>query len=145
MKTITIKVYEINEHPNKEAVFAWIRENWYDLNNHSVEEFADSLKELQKAIGGILDYSVCACHDRGEFITLKGYDKELLNDLAIDDYPLTGVCWDANIIEALKDGNIEHALHSLHADTEYLYSNEALEEMCEGNGYYFLENGEFHS
>ena len=32
MRTIELKVYTINEHPNKDKCFDWIRNNWYDLN-----------------------------------------------------------------------------------------------------------------
>ena len=37
MKIIETKVYTIEEHPNKEKCFEWIRNNWYDLNQYSVD------------------------------------------------------------------------------------------------------------
>ena len=142
MRTITKTVYTIEEHPNKAKVFDWIRDNWHDLNNCSVDEFIDSLKALQKKIGGKLDYAISAVPDRGEFISLKGYDKKALKELDKTECPLTGVCWDYDIIEALQHGNIETALRSLHKDTEYIYSDEGLHELCEANEYEFYENGE---
>lgn len=142
MKTRIINIYTIEEHPDKDKVFNWIRDNWHDLNNHSVDEFIQSLKALQKVIGGKLDYSISAVPDRGEIISLKGYDKKALKQLDESKYPLTGVCWDYDIIEAMKNGYIESALHSLHNSTEYVYSDEGLYDLCEANEYEFLENGE---
>ena len=142
MKTRIIYIYTIEEHPDKDKVFNWIRDNWHDLNNYSVDEFIQSLEALQKVIGGKLDYAISAVPDRGEFISLKGYDKKALNKLDKTEYPLTGVCWDYDIIEALQNGSIGDALKSLHKDTEYVYTDEGLHEMCEVNQYEFLENGE---
>ena len=142
MRTIEKTVYTIDEHPNPEKVFEWIRSNWHDLNQHSVNEFIDSLKGLQKEIGGQLDFGISAVPDRGEHITLKGYNKEALNRLDKEDCPLTGVCWDYDIIEAFQNGYPNNALNSLHKDTEYIYSDEGLTELCEANEYEFYENGE---
>jgi len=52
METIITKtdVYKIEEHPDKEKCFDWIRENWHDLNSHSVDDIINSLKALQKEI-----------------------------------------------------------------------------------------------
>ena len=143
MRTITKKVYTIDEHPNPEKCFEWIRNNWHDLNNHSVDEFIDSLKALQQVIGGKLDYRISAVPDRGEFITLKGYDKKALKEIKCHECSLTGVCWDYDIIEAFQNSSPNSALHSLHKDTEYIYSDEGLTELCEANEYEFYENGEF--
>ena len=44
--------------------------------------------------------------------------------------------------EGLKNDNPEQVLYSLHADTEYLYSDEGLYELCESNEYEFTEEGE---
>ena len=142
MRVIETKVYTIDEHPNKEKCFDWIRNNWHDLNQHSVDEVIDSLTALQKEIGGDLDYSISSVSDRGEFITLKDYDKEALFSLSADDCSLTGVCWDVDLIEGLKSGNTENVLHSLHNDTEHCYSDKGLFEMCEANEYEFSDLGE---
>tara|TARA_R110000803_G_scaffold112660_5_gene181038 strand:- start:3224 stop:3670 length:447 start_codon:yes stop_codon:yes gene_type:complete len=142
MRVIETKVYTIDEHPNKEKCFDWIRNNWHDLNQHSVDEVIDSLTALQKEIGGDLDYSISSVSDRGEFITLKDYDKEALFSLSADDCSLTGVCWDVDLIEGLKSGNTENVLHSLHSDTEHCYSDKGLFEMCEANEYEFSDSGE---
>ncbi len=142
MRTIEINVYKIDEHPNKRACFEWIRNNWYDINSHSVEEVVDSLKKLSEKIGGTLDYSISAVPDRGEYIRFKDYSHDDLCRISADDLPLTGVCWDADIIEGLRTGHPEKVLKALHSDTEYQYSDEGLVEMCEANEYEFYENGE---
>ena len=141
MRTIIKTVYTIDEHPNKDNVYRWIRDNWHDLNDISVSEFKDSLIELQKQIGGKLGFSISAVPDRGETITLIGYDKKALNLLDESDCPLTGVTWDIDIIKALKNGNIKQSLNSLHNDTEWIYSDEGLYELCEANEYEFYEDG----
>jgi len=140
----TVNAYRIYEHPDKNKVFDWIRNNWHDLNDHTIREVIDSLKALRDRVGGELDYSISAVPDRGEYVTLKGYDPDDLKPLidSIDDYPLTGVCWDYDVIEGLRYGELEYrVLKAIHAETEYLYSDEALEEFCEANEYYFFENG----
>lgn len=144
MRQITKTVYTINEHPNKEKCFDWVRDNWYDLNEHSVSEVIDSLEALKNKIGGTLDYSIGQTPDRGEYITFKDYDGEILYSLDANDYPLTGVCWDGAIIEGLQKGDTKGILHWLHEETEYRYSNEGLFEHLETNEYEFNENGSFH-
>jgi len=64
-----------------------------------------------------------------------------LKELSEDDCVLTGVCWDIDIIQALKKGNLSSAMKSLHSDTEYLYSDEGLKELCEANEYHFTAEG----
>jgi len=141
MRTIETKVYLINEHPDKEKCFEWIRNNWHDLNQHSVEEVVDSLKELNKRIGGNLDWSISQVPDRGEYITLTDYNDEELLLLNAEDCPLTGVCYDVDVIMGLKEGNLNKVLDVIHAETEYVYSDEALLELCDSMGYEFTEEG----
>ncbi len=141
MRTETINIYKIGEHPNKQLCFDWIRDNWHDLNQHSVDEVVASLKALHDEVGGQMDYSISAVPDRGEYIRFSFYDRDALFRLSVDDCPLTGVCWDTDVISGLRAGDTERILQSLHSDTEYQYSDEALEERCEANEYEFLEDG----
>lgn len=141
MRTIKTKVYEINEHPNPDKVYDWIRNNWHDLNEHSVQEVVDSLKALKDKIGGKLDYSISSVPDRGEYIRFSDYDHEELCRLNSEDCPLTGVCWDMPLIQGLRKGYSEDVLESLHSDTEYTYSDEGLKELCEANQYEFTKEG----
>jgi len=143
MRILEIKVYKIDEHPDKEKCFEWIRENWTDLNQHSVEEIIKSIEVLSGKIGGTFDYSIGQNPDRGEHITFKDYDHETLCYLSAGDCPLTGVCWDIDLIVGLREGNTKKSIDSLHKDTEYIYSNEGLTELCEANDYEFNEDGSF--
>jgi hypothetical protein len=145
IKQETIKAYTIDQHPNKEAVFEWIRNNWHNLGEFAFDDFTESLKMLEQAIDGDLDYQVSLFPDRGEFIVMTDYDVNKLNALKADDFPLTGLIYDFYVIQALKEGDIENALSFLHDEGEYIYSDEGLEDLCEANGYYFTEDGAFHS
>ena len=142
MRIIETKVYTIEEHPNKEKCFEWIRNNWHDLNQHSVEDIISSIKSLSNKIGGTFDYSISHVPDRGEHITFKDYDHEALCRLSADNCPLTGVCWDIDLIIGLRNGNPNKVLAYLHTDTEHQYSDEGLIELCGANQYEFSENGE---
>lgn len=143
MRIIETKVYTIEEHPNKEVCFKWIRDNWHDLNEHSVYEVVDSIKKLSDIIGGTYDYSIGQNPDRGEHITFKGYNQEKLCRLSSEDCSLTGVFWDMDLIRGLREGDTTIVLKSLHKNTEFVYSNEGLLELCMANGYEFNEDGEF--
>lgn len=141
MRTETINIYKIDEHPDKDKCFEWIRDNWHDLNSHSVDEVVESLKALKEKIGGTLDWSISQVPDRGEYIRFKDYDHDALCRLSADDLPLTGVCWDHEVITGLREDDPEKVLRTLHADTEHQYSDEGLLEMCEANEYEFYESG----
>ena len=141
MKIVETKIYTIDEHPNKKLCFENIRNNSYDLNEDSLYEFIDSLKSLQDKVGGKLDYSISTSPCRGEFISFEYYDLDSLNSLEKYELPLTGLCWDYEIIEALQNGDVFDAVKSLHNDTEYVYSDEGLEDFCIANNYEFDEEG----
>lgn len=141
MRTIETKVYTIEEHPNRELCYEWIREHWYDLNQYSVDEVIDSLKALQEEIGGKLDYAISSVPDRGEFIRFTDYDDEALCRLSADDCLLTGACWDYDVIKGMRENNPTQVLSTLHQDTEYCYSDEGLYELCDSMQYEFTEEG----
>jgi len=143
MRVIETKVYTIEEHPNKDLCYEWIRDNWHDINSHSVNEVIDSLKALQKEIGGSLDYAISSVPDRGEFIKFTDYDKQALISCSkvADEYPLTGVCWDYDVIKGMRENNPTQVLSTLHQDTEYCYSDEGLYQLCQANQYEFTEEG----
>jgi hypothetical protein len=142
MRTIETKVWCIDEHPNKNAVYEWMRDNMYDLNDHALEEVINSLNALQKIIGGKLDYSISVIPCRGEYITFTDYDKESLMELNAGELPLTGVYLDAHLIESMQRyGNADGLLDALHRDTEYVYSDDGIHEICTANDYEFTEDG----
>lgn len=142
MRLIVTQVFQIEEHPNREKCYEWIRSNWHDLNQYSVYELIDSIKALSEVIGGTHDYSFSQVPCRGEHITFKGYDQAILDNLDAESDCLTGAFWDYHIIEGLREGNPRDVLDRLHDDTEYIYSDEGLFELCRLNSYEFNENGE---
>jgi hypothetical protein len=143
MRTIETKVWYINEHPNKKAVYEWMRDNMHYLNNYSLEEVTDSLNALQKIIGGELDYSFGVSPCRGEYISFTDYDVDKLNELEADLLPLTGVWCDYELVKGMQeDGDAYKVLVALHRDTEYVYSDDGLHEICTANDYEFNEKGE---
>ena len=144
MRTITTKVYKIYEHPNREKCYEWIRENWHDLNEHSVRDVVESIKALTKIIGGSNDYSISQIPDRNEFINFRDYDEEELNKLEAQECPLTGAWCDVDVIEGLREKNMSKLLKAIHEETEYIYSDEGLFELCECNEYEFNEEGNIH-
>ncbi len=141
MRTIETKIYTIEDHPNVDLCYDWIRENWHDLNQHSVEEVVDSLKALQAIIGGELDYSISQVPDRGEHITFTNYDRDALCRLSADDLPLTGTWSDHLVIISLRRDMLSDIMCTIHKETEHTYSDEGLKELCESNGYEFTETG----
>tara|TARA_R110000751_G_scaffold45971_1_gene103850 strand:+ start:45 stop:488 length:444 start_codon:yes stop_codon:yes gene_type:complete len=145
MREITYKVYTFDEHPNKQAVFEWVRDNWHDLGQHNVDEMIDSLKAASEEFGGKLDYAISAVPDRGEFVKITGFSRELLAKARAKagECPLTGVCWDITVIDGLRDGDLEYqVLKALHAETEYAYSDEGLADTLSVNDYEFTISGE---
>ena len=133
-------IYTIDEHPDNQACYDWIRSNWHDLGDYIIEEMIESLKNLHNEIGGSLDFSLSITPDRGEFVKFTGYDKDTLKKLY--NKLLTGHVYDQTIIEGLYNGELEHSvLKVIHDEGEYLYSNEGLESLCQANKYEFYEDG----
>ena len=177
MRTQHIDIYEsftIDDHPDPQLCFNWIREHWHNLADYAGEEMIDSLKALADRWQLDLDYSIAPFGDRGEFISLKprAFDdcadmspvrlwKYLHNsgfisaDLIAGNCPFTGVCYDEVLIDPIREfaakpsGDLDDLLSEIahrmlcayHAECEYVYSDEAIREMCVANEYQFLENG----
>lgn len=140
MRTITTTVYLIDEHPNPELCYDWIRSNWHDLSQHCVDEMIDSLKAFAAYHNVDVDYSIGAFPDRGEYIRFSGPID--FTDKPEGDCPLTGVCYDYDLIESASASDLEYrALKAIHAESEYLYADEGLRDLCEANEYEFLPSG----
>ena len=142
MRTETINIYKIDEHPDKDKCFERIRNNDHYIGDFEVDELVCSIRKLSEVIGGTVDWSIAHYPCRGEHITFKDYDEELLAELVADNCPLTGTGWDSYVIDALKVKNMRDVLDTLHDSIEYLYTDEALTEMCEANDYEFYIGGE---
>ena len=145
IKTIAplpFKIYSIEDHPNKPAVYDWIRDNWHDLGDHALCDVLDSLKALAKTIGGNLDYSFCIVPQFGQFIKITDFDAAGLSELVADDCPLTGGYYDSIVIEALKANTLDQdTLKAIHEEGGYIHSDAGLCEMVEANDYLFTLKG----
>lgn len=141
MRTITLNVYKLAEHPNKENVFAWIRKNWTDLVEHSVNDIVDCLNALQKKIGGKLDYSIGVYGE--SYVVFENYNKADFKALykTKDNCPVTGICHDITILECLKKNDFGQLFKEINNEYEYVYSDEGLTEMFEAQEYEFYEDG----
>tara|TARA_R110000823_G_scaffold116974_2_gene240206 strand:+ start:411 stop:845 length:435 start_codon:yes stop_codon:yes gene_type:complete len=142
MRTETINIYKIDEHPSKDKCFEWIRENDYHIGDFEIEDLSSSIKKLSDSIGGFVAYNISQYAEQGECITFMDYDEDLLEELNADECPLTGCFWDVEVINALKAKDMTKVFETLHNSIEHLYSDEMLTEICEGNDYEFYESGE---
>lgn len=141
MREITYTVYKIDEHPDEDKCYEWMRENLHDLAEHEGDALLASLNDLHKYIGGELDWNVSLVPDRNEFIRFTDYDKEMLAELDADACPLTGCFWDAEVIEHLRANDMRGLMNKLHEAHDSCYTDEALHEAAEMNGWEFKENG----
>lgn len=163
MKTKTIELYQIDEHPEPEKVYSWIKANWHDLNQHDLEEMIDTLKAIAKELGGEIDYCICQVEDRAEFINFKNCHleidharyKELIEKSencaftgGNNDCVLKIVADACGSMSSDSDKRVflkelgQRALQLVHDQTEYVYSDEGLKELCQLNEYYFQITGE---
>lgn len=143
IKEFTYKVYTIDSHPNKNLVFNWVRENW-EIYDSYIQEFAQSLRALDEKLKGALNWSVgpVACDS---FIKVqKDFDIEVFEALynERENCPLTGVCYDVEILEGLKSRDFSKALEGLETDCNHSLTEEYLSEHLLANEYYFKESGE---
>lgn len=162
MRTITTNIYTINEHPNPDLCFDWMRDNCPELNDHGVYEMRESIAALSECIGGVHDYRFGVSPSRGQFVSFTGYDVDILKELDADDCSLTGHTYDYSVIKAMQEGHfhgdvegvrdhqgqdlIRCTLYNdvftdLHADTEYIYSDEGLTEWADMAELEFTEDG----
>ena len=160
-RNIETTVYTIEEHPNAEKVYEWIRNNWYDLGEYCLQDMIESLESFAECIGASVNWSLSIHSDRGEYVRFNfGYDEQTLGDVMLNldlsgNCPFTGMCYDETILDAFREvtndasatlddvlRNVEHSvLKTLHAEGDYLYSDEGLRDMCEVNEYEFDETG----
>ena len=141
---LAVKAFTIEDHPNKEAVFEWVRNNWHDLADSDIDDIVSSLKGLAEYVRGHLDYSISCFPDRGEFVRLTDFDSERLKSLDADSYPLTGTWSDYCVIKSAQHDELESVVLSVcHDCGDFRYSDEGISEFLECNEYFFLEDGRF--
>ena len=142
MRIVETTVYTINDHPNRELCFEWMRNNRHDLNEHMLYEVEDSIKALKKIIGGDIKYQIGQYPDGNDFISWTGYDTDSLWELDACDLPLTGTWADYIVIVGLRHRKItEFVCRNLKESWESIYSDEGLAEHCEVNEFEFTADG----
>ena len=141
MRDITYRVYKIDEHPDKDRCFDWVRNNMHDLGQHEVDDLINSLDALSKTIGGKVNYSLSQYPCRDEYIRFTDYDKEALAELDEVSCPLTGVFCDHDVIECLRNNDMKELIKRLHDWCEYHYTDEAIEEQSLANDWEFTIEG----
>jgi hypothetical protein len=141
-----LKFEELNDDQKEQAIDGNFSDGWH--YDHCLQERIDTLKALAKELSGGLDYSISCVPDRGEFIKID-HDleeeelKSIINGLASKDCPLTGVCYDYDILEAIvkNDYNLSDAFFDyivdIHNEYEAMTSVEYISELCEINDYEF--------
>ena len=146
--THTYTVYRIDEHPDKKRCINWVRDNVHDLNQHDVDEMIASLKALQERVGGSLDYCVGQFPDRGEYIRFTDYDKDALEELYDEAFNnqclLTNGYWDWPVIKYLSVNCADELLDDIHEASQYVYSDEGIEEIADANEWEFKEDGSMY-
>ena len=161
MRVLEKKVFQIQEHPNRNAVYNWICDNWHDLGEFALSDMIESLKAFADTIGATVSYSLSIVPDRQEYVQFNfasDIEPSLESVLSRFDLsgncPLTGVCYDENILDAFRNcretdslreviNEVQaNVLRALHNEGEYLYSDEGLFELCAANEYEFTESGE---
>jgi hypothetical protein len=137
-----LKYNELNEQ-QKEKLFDKINFEW-DLYDHAMQERVATLEALAKEIDARLDYSLSCVPDRGEFIKFyHDHDSIVaqIDHLNADDCPLTGVCYDADILHDVKNYGINEAIEnyikSIHDEYSCMLTDEYIAELCDANDYEF--------
>ena len=123
----------------------------YNIYEHSTQERIETLKGVAKFINGKLDYTISFDFLRGNYIKITEFDNALLRDLmnSEESCPLTGVCYDDDIIELLKKGislqeTLENYLKSIHDEYEEMLKDDSLLDHCEANEYEFTIDGKIY-
>lgn len=117
----TITSWTIDDHPNPDKAFEWIRNNWHDLGNNCVEESVDSLKSFCLFFQvDLSEYSIGIFSERSENWVIDVHaDLEKLRGVRLWKYinnnfiaqhpdilsgncPFTGVCYDENLLDEMR-------------------------------------------
>lgn len=125
----TVYTWVIDDHPNPEKVYDWVRDNWHYLGDPTVDDTTTSLAAFAKHFDCKVDWSISIVPDRGEYIRfidlnwpmetyeahqLKSYlhrdgyfqycDKQgRLHDLCDGECPLTGCYTDEILLDAVRE------------------------------------------
>ena len=172
MKTVTVETFEFNELSDKakQTAICRFREKYLDLSylwkegESTAKSFCDVFNVSTKK-GSWLEPDLDYLED--DILEMSG---QLLKEAIIenvparylkrDDYLLTGMCYDADMLSPIwdfmdspSDGVTYEELITdcfyqleqvLKADDEYQHSDEAISETIEANAYQFTKDGNFY-
>lgn len=176
-ETITKTIYKFDELPK--SAQETVIENWRCNDHfHGGDEWQDSLKGFQEYFPvTVIDWEVSFCsHSYISFrinnyysfdnyedlksIRLWKYINNNWLDLLDGNCPFTGVCFDENLLDAIrnfhKNPNLDMTFDDLmqlclddwvegyKKDMEYWYTAESIKEDIEGNEHEFYENGSLY-
>lgn len=122
MRTQHIEIFEsytIDDHPDPDSVYQWIRDNWHDLGEHYVYDAIESIKGFTDHFGINQDYCVGIVPDRGERISfiiddiglseMSGIrlwkyinNSDSFKTLLNGECPFTGVCYDEDLLDVFR-------------------------------------------
>jgi len=168
MKTIEIQVYSFNELSEKaqeKVINSFIEDNCFEYIFEDASETVDKFFELFPATYKNIDFLEPYRNDIRFYNIFE--QKELgdqlnsIKSLVIGDCPLTGMCYDMDILEPIleyyKDStkytNLEDLINacvnnlckSVQNEYEACITKEGIQETCEANDYYFTSEGKLHS
>jgi len=172
MQTHEIVTYTIEEHPDKQACYDYVRENWHDLGELDMYDAVETLKSAADYFDLDLDYSISIVPDRGEFIKINFNNDDISNISGVrlykylinnfpkirEDCPFTGCFFDEDFLQPIREflkrpfdidfsdlisDCCDNLITSLHDQGEYLYSDSGIHELLEINQYQFTENGKY--
>lgn len=154
--TETRQVYKFGDNDKVDQNIRDHVANHWDMYEHCMNDRLDTLKAIASLLDANLDYSLSCVPDRGEFIKFSPKYDELNFDAlweAIDiekECPLTGVCYDHDIIDHLSKYNLTvdslnnasgKFMSSIHDEYQSMLTDEYITDMCEANEYEFNANG----
>ena len=160
--TETFTVYKFSDAPDdvKEKITEYFKDD-HSFYDHCMVERIETLRALAKYCNATLNYSISCVPDRSEFITIvcpsdaRNDINRILKELfqETDSCPLTGVCYDDDLIDDIKKGgatikSLQDALNkyieSIHSEYDSMLDDDYLSDHCEANEYEFYENGEMY-
>jgi len=149
--TETIKLYKFSEASDE--LKDKIRDDFSsDIYEHHMDERIATLKELAELLNGRLDHSLSCVPDSGEFITITpnygDLNFEALKGLDLENCPLTGVCYDCDVLENLNANNLQDILNNyidcIHNEYNSMLQDDYLSNLCEVNEYEFTDDGKIY-
>ena len=156
-ETITLDVYSFNELSDKAKEKA--RDDyrmhsdypWHDENRNSIETFCKyfGVKLTDWSVGAdIYNFRTDAENNNFRGHKLREFTRDHMPTGYCLDYPLWSTFYDSfkrtgDAKEAFDDA-LRAAFMDWCSDIEYYYSDEAIDEAIDANGYEFLKNGKQH-